>query len=85
MEKGEHCKFFDMIMGCLDGAKMCELVRLYILSLLQTKVNKKDNGMYRDDRLVVLRNANGRTIDLCRNDIISIFKTLGFNIEIQAI
>ena len=64
---------------------MCEPVRLYILSLLQKKVNKKDNGQYRDDRLVVLRNANGRTIDLYRNDIIYIFKTLAFNIDIQSI
>ena len=74
-----------MIMGCLDEAEMCEPVRLYILSLLQKKVNKKDNGQYRDDRLVVLRNANGRTIDLCRNDIISIFKALAFNIVTQSI
>ena len=28
---------------------MCELVELYILSLLQKKVNKKDNGLYRDE------------------------------------
>ena len=62
---------------------MCELVGLYTLSLLQERVNKKDNGLHRDDGLVILRNANGRTTDLCRKDIISIFKTLGFNINIQ--
>ena len=39
--------------------------------------------MYRDDRLVDLRNANGRTADLSRKDIISIFRTFGFNIDIQ--
>ena len=69
-------------MGSSDGAEMCELVGLYTLSLLQERVNKKDNGLYLDDGLVILRNANGRTTDLCRKDIISIFKTLGFNINI---
>ena len=37
------------------------------------------------DGLVVLRNANGRTTDLCRKDVISIFKTLGFNFDIQTL
>ena len=71
-------------MGCLDGAEMCELVWLYIFNCYK-KVNKKDNGLHRDDGLVDLRNANRKTIDLCRKDIISIFKTLGFNIDIQRI
>ena len=61
---------------------MCVLVELYILSLLQKRVNKKDNGLYRDEGLVVLRNANGRTTDFCRKYIISIFKTHDFNINI---
>ena len=75
--------FFDVTMGSLDGTEMCELVGLYIVSLPQKRVNKKDNGLHRNDGLVVSRNANGRTIDLCRKDITSIFETLGFNINIQ--
>ena len=82
-KKKNTASCFDVTMGSLDGAEMCELVGLYILPLLQKRVNKKDNGLYRDNGLVVLRNVNGRTKDLCRNDIISIFKTLGFNIDIQ--
>ena len=62
---------------------MCELVGLYILSLLQVWLNKKDNGLYRDGGLVVLRNADWRTTYLCRKNIIYIFKTLGFDIDIQ--
>ena len=77
----ESC--FDVTMGSLDGAEICELVGLYILSILQERVNKSDNGLYRDDGLIILRKANGRTIDLCRKDIISIFKNIGFNIDIQ--
>ena len=36
-------------MESLDGAEICEPVVLYVLSLLQKRVNKKDNGLYRDD------------------------------------
>ena len=61
---------------------MCEFVGLYISLLLQKRVNKKDYRLNRNDGLVVLRNVNRRTIELCRKDIISIFKTLGSNIDI---
>ena len=56
---------------------------LCILSLLQKTANKKDYGFYSDNGLVVLKKTNGRTTDLCRKDIISVFKTFGFNIDIQ--
>ena len=82
-KKKNTASCFGVTMGFLDGAEMRKLVGLYILSLLQNRVNKKDNGLYRDDGLVVFRNANGRTTDFCRKDIIFIFKTLGFNIDIQ--
>ena len=81
MEKEEHGSCFDVTMGCFHGGEMCELVELYILLLVQKELSKKDNGLYSDHGLVVLRNANGRTINLCRKDFISIFKTLGFNID----
>ena len=81
MEKEEQGCCFDVTMGCFDGGEMCELVELYILSLVQKELSKKDNGLYCDHGVVVLRNANGRTIDLCRKDFISIFKRLGFNID----
>ena len=64
-------------MGCLEEAEMCQLVGLYILSLLQKIGHKKDNGLYRDGGLVVLGKANGSTTDFCRNHSISIFKTIG--------
>ena len=62
---------------------MCELMILYILSLPQKQVNKTDNRLYRNGGLVVLRNANERATYLCREDIKSILRTIGFNIYIQ--
>ena len=82
-KKQNTASCFDVTMGSLDGAEKCELVGLYILSLLQKRVNKKDNGLYRDDALVILRNSNGRITDLCRKNIITTFKGIGFNIDSQ--
>ena len=43
----------------------------------------KKSWLHPNDGLVVLRKANGRTIDLCRKNIISIFETLEFITNIQ--
>lgn len=48
-------------MGYLDEGEMCELVGLYLSPLLQKRVNKNDNELYRADGSAVLRNANGGT------------------------
>ena len=38
-----------------DGAEICEVVGIYILSRLLTIIDKNDGGFYRDDGLLVLR------------------------------
>ena len=67
---------------CYDGAEVCEIVGLYILSLLVKTINQNDAGLYRDDGLIVLRNLNGKQTDQVRKKVIQIFKGIGFNIEI---
>ena len=74
---------FDVTMGSYDGAEVCELVRVYILSLLANRVDKEDTGLYRDDGLVIVRNLTGPQTDKTRKDIIKIFKEIGFKIEIK--
>ena len=44
-------KLFDVTMGAFDGAEVCELVGLYILSLIAEKFGANDFGLYRDDGL----------------------------------
>jgi hypothetical protein len=73
---------FDVTMGCYDGAEICELVGLLILDNLSKIIDKRDTGLYRDDGLILLRNASGRTTDKMRKDVINLFKTIGFQIEI---
>ena len=70
-------------MGSYDGAEICELVGIYILTRLATIIKKSDCGLYRDDGLVILRNVNGQQIDRTRKNIIKIFKDIGFGIDIE--
>ena len=77
----ESC--FDVTMGSFDGAEVCELVGIHILSLLSNKLDKQSTGLYRDDGLVLLRNTSKQKTDRIRKDIIEIFKNAGFKIEIK--
>ena len=70
-------------MGSYDGAEICELVGIYILTRLATIIKKSDCGLYRVDGLVILRNVNGQQIDRTRKNIIKIFKDVGFSIDIE--
>ena len=54
---------FDVTMGSYDGAEVCELVGMFILSKLGNIIDKKNTGLYHDNGLVVLRNMNARGID----------------------
>ena len=50
---------FDIPIGCYDRAEICELVGIYIQSKLCKLMNKKDFGLYRGDRLGILKNTIG--------------------------
>ena len=70
-------------MGSYDGAEICELVGIYILTRLATIIKKSNCGLYRHDCLVILRNVNGQQIDRTRKSLIKIFKDVGFSIDIE--
>ena len=59
-KKSESC--FDVTMGSHDGAEVCELVGIFILSYLTKCINQTDVGLYRDDGLMV-KNLNGQQTD----------------------
>ena len=63
-------------MSSFDGAEICELVGIRILSLLSNKRNKQSSGLYRDDGLVLLRNTSKQKTDQIRKDITEILRTL---------
>ena len=71
-------------MGSLDGAETCELVGLYLLNSLRKEITQEDVELYRDDGLIIVKNANGHTLDSLRKKIIRIFKNEGLKITIEA-
>ena len=46
---------FDVTMGSYDGAEVCELIGIFMLSLIGNKHNPNNIGLYRDDGLAVLK------------------------------
>ena len=74
---------FDVSMGALDGAEICELVGLFILRQLEDKLDVASLGLYRDDGLAVMRSHSGSAADRVRKKLIKIFKTFGLKIAVQ--
>ena len=65
---------FDVTMGAYDGAEVCELVGIYLQSLLGEKYNKTDFGLYRDDGMAVFRNVSGPQSARIKKEFQRIFK-----------
>ena len=42
---------FDVTMGSYNGTEICELVGIFILKLLEDKIDKQGVGLYGDDGL----------------------------------
>jgi hypothetical protein len=61
-------------MGAFDGAEVCELVGLYILNQLKSKLKVFSVGLYRDDGLAVMRNCSGSQADRIRKVLIETFQ-----------
>ena len=53
-EKRNNEPLFDIIMSSYDGAEICELLGLYILSILGKIYGVQNVGLYRDDGLACL-------------------------------
>ena len=59
-------------MDSYDGAKLRELIGIYIQPLLESSLAKDQMGLYQDDGLIILRNINNQQTDKIRKKIISI-------------
>ena len=71
---------FDVTTGSYDGAELCELTGLYILSIMDSEFGKEKIGLYRDDGLGCFQNMSGpqleripyncgsKRCDLCLNE-----------------
>ena len=75
---------FDVTMGSFDGAEICELVGLFLLSTLRDKFKSNDIGLYRDDGLALFMRTSGPQAERKRKEIIKHFKNHGLAITIQS-
>ena len=57
LRKGESN--FNVSMGAYNGAEVCELIGIFMLSLLSKHTNKNHIGLHRDDGLAILKNTSG--------------------------
>ncbi len=73
---------FDVTMGSYDGAETCELIGLYMLSLIAPKF-KDQVGLYRDDGIAVCK-ATPKEIEKTKQEVSNVFKSNGHKITIEA-
>ena len=74
---------FDVTMGAPDGAEICELVGLFLLSEIKDKFPMLNFGLYRDDGLAEHRRIGGRELERIRQGLINLFKDHGLRITID--
>lgn len=60
---------FDVTMGRYDGAEICDLVWLLILSKLEAKFRKDQIELYRDDGLALLKAGRAKSADKARKEL----------------
>ena len=75
---------FDVTMGSFDGAELCELVGLFLLSGLASIIGKSNVGLYRDDGIAILENTPGPDTERIKKKIMKFFQQNGLKITIDA-
>ena len=74
---------FDVTMGSYDGAEVCELIGIFMLSLIGNKYNPNNIGLYRDDGLAVFKNTSGPQSEKIKMTFQKMFKNKGLDIIIS--
>ena len=74
---------FDVTMGAYDGAEVCELIGIFMLSQLSNHINKEQIGLYRDDGLAIVKNTSGPEAEKLKKKFQKIFKEKDLDIIVQ--
>ena len=74
---------FDVTMGSYDGAEVCELIGIFMLSLIGNKYNPNNIGLYRNDGLAVFKNTSGPQSEKIKKTFQRMFKNKGLDIIIN--
>ena len=70
-------------MGSYDGAEVCELIGIFMLSLIGNKYNPNNIGLYRDDGLAVFKNTSGPQSEKIKKNFQRMFKNKGLDLIIN--
>ena len=72
---------FDVTMGSYDGAEVCELIGIFMLSLIGSKCNPNNIRLYRDDGLAIFKNTSGpQSEEIKKTFFQKMFKNKGLDI-----
>ena len=74
-------------MGSLDGAEISELIGLYMLNETKNNIsglNSANNGLYRDDGLIMLGKCSGPRREKIIKDLHKLYKSHGLRITIAS-
>ena len=74
---------FDVTMGADDGAEVCELIGIFMLSLLSKHINKNHIRLYRDDGLDILKNTSSPEVEKLKKKFQKLFKEKDLDIIVQ--
>ena len=78
---------FDVNMGSLDGAELSELICLFMLNEAKNNIsglNLTNNGLYRDDGLIMLEKCPGLRREKIIKDLHKLYKNHGLKITIAS-
>ena len=70
-------------MGSYDGTEVCELIGIFMSSLIGNKYNPNNTRLYRCNGLAVLKNTNGPQSEKNKITFQKIFKNKGLDIIIN--
>ena len=70
-------------MGAYDGAKVCELIGIYVLHLIDKKYDSKNIDLYRDDGVAVLKNVSGPASEKIKKHLQYLFRQKELQIIIE--
>ena len=79
-----NSKLFDITVGGKHGAEICEVVGLYKLNAIKSKLNEIKVGIYRDDGLIAHdKNTSGPDIKKIKKKIHEYANEIGIKIELE--
>ena len=81
--KKDGSLLFDVTMGNIFGAEVCELIGLYLLNKIKALLGTSNVELYRDSGLAILHNPNDPKLDRLRKDMISLLRDEGLSITVD--